>query len=250
MLNPSKIISSIKMDLGVIGIALPFDNIDEVIMEVIKIKTLPTFSTYSPFYVPLEIKTDELTLIDRKAGSSIYELPDEFGDREIMFVRDIEQRDHDTNYNTTNSSSSNYGYYMGDMCAYGYQDLMLAQAELNLVGAATKGPSFKFYPPNKIEIFNESAGISGRYKLEVALEHSENLSTVPKTSRESFLKLATLDVKKFMYDNLKHYDNLETAYAQINLKIDDWQSAEQDRAALLEKWDSVYHLDVNQYIII
>ena len=29
MINPSRLVSSIKMDLGLIGIRMPFDNVDE-----------------------------------------------------------------------------------------------------------------------------------------------------------------------------------------------------------------------------
>ena len=41
-MNPSQLLTSIKMDLGIYGLRLPFDNPDEAMMEVIKLKTLKT----------------------------------------------------------------------------------------------------------------------------------------------------------------------------------------------------------------
>ena len=45
------------------------------------------------------------------------------------------------------------------------------------------------------------------------------------------------------YDYMKHYNELSTAHGSINLKIDDWANASQDRDALLDKWDDTFHLD-------
>ena len=39
MLSMSRVITSIKMDLGVYGLSLPFDNPDEALRNVIKIIT-------------------------------------------------------------------------------------------------------------------------------------------------------------------------------------------------------------------
>ena len=53
-----------------------------------------------------------------------------------------------------------------------------------------------------------------------------------------------LDVKQFLYNTLKLYDGIPTAFGNINLKIDDYQSAEGDRNALLDKWRDSFHLDM------
>ena len=52
------------MDLGVYGMSLPFDNPDEALRNVIKIKTLPTFSQFSPQYMSFMINTTELEAAD------------------------------------------------------------------------------------------------------------------------------------------------------------------------------------------
>lgn len=246
MINPSRLVSSIKMDLGLAGIKLPYDNIDELIMEIVRVKTLPVFNELSPYLVPLKIDTDQLEIAERKTKSIVYWLPDVFGDREIMMVTDIE-----SDCDEFHQSAYDVGLfaYSGYMNFYGFQDMMLAQANANMLSTISKGPTFNFIPPNKIEIFSDYS-TGNRYRLEVGLAHAENLSTIPSTSYGSFIQLATLDVKKYMFDNLKHYDNLSTSYGQLSLRIDDWSGAEGERQQLLEKWSQTYHMDLNQFIVV
>ncbi len=243
MINTSRVITSIKMDLGVYGLALPFDNPDEALLNVIKIKTLPTFSQFSPYYMTFMINTSELQSSSNSTyQSKIFTIPNMFGDRDILFVRSID----------LDLSELADGYvdpiYIGN--EINYEDLMTAQATANLMSLAIPSVTFKFHPPNKIELFNTGLAFDNRYKVTVALEHSENLTTIPKTSWTSFMKLATLDVKKFLYDNLKLYGNLQTAYGNIDIKIDDWSNAEQERNDLIREWEDSWHLDDEQYIII
>ena len=245
MINPSKLVSSIKMDLGLIGIRMPFDNVDELIMEIIKIKTLPVFNELYPYKTFIIINTNELQVVDTKVESITYVLPDVFGDRQIMMINDVQPEQDQL----THRSAYDTGLYTYDLtsCYCGYQELMLAQAQANLLSSAMKGTTFRFIPPNQLEIF-DGYGVSNLYRVEVCLEHSENLTTLPATTYTSFLKLATLDVKKYMYDNLKHYDNLATSYGQIAMRIDDWSGAQDERQQLIEKWAQTYHLDLNQFI--
>jgi hypothetical protein len=52
-------------------------------------------------------------------------------------------------------------------------------------------------------------------------------------------------MKMFLYNTLKMYDNIPTAFGNINLKIDDLQSAEESRNTLLDKWRDTFHLDMD-----
>jgi hypothetical protein len=90
----------------------------------------------------------------------------------------------------------------------------------------------------------------GEIDIEFAVEHTENLSSIPPTAFESFHELAELDIKIFLYNTLKHYNEIQTAYGTISLKIDDWANAEQDRKDLIEKWRDLYHLDGEVFYII
>lgn len=247
MINMSKLISSIKLDMGLMAMATPFDNLDNLIREIIIIRTLPIFNEMYPNNVPLLIDTNELELLERRPESSVYVLPDVFGDAEIMMVTNMEAVYDETRY-SSDYNTSIFAYGMTP-CFCGYQELMMAQAQANMLSAASKGPTFKFIPPNMIEIFT-GYSMGNNYRLTIALSHAENLSTIPATCYTSFLKLATLDVKVYLYNTLIHYDNLSTAYGQLSLNIDRWSGAEDDRRSLIEKWEQTYHLDLSNIYFI
>lgn len=247
MINVSKLITSIKLDLGLVAMATPFDNLDELIREIVVVRTLPVFDELYPYIVPLQIDTNELEMLERRSESSIYRLPDVFGDAQIMMITHMEPIYDDDRYSHDyNTSMFSYGV---TPCIFGYQELMLAQAQANMLSAAAKGTTFQFIPPNMIEIFSGYA-MGNTYRLSIALSHADNLSTLPATCYGSFLKLATMDVKVYLYNTLIHYDNLSTAYGQLSLNIDRWSGAEDDRRALLEKWEQTYHLDLSNIYFI
>ena len=247
MINISKLISSIKLDLGLVAMATPFDNLDELIREIIVIRTIPVFDELHPYIVPLQIDTNELDMVEKRSESTVYRLPDVFGSAQIMMITHMEPLyDNDRYSHDYNTSLFSYGV---TPCIYGYQELMLAQAQANMLSTAAKGITFQFIAPNMIEIFSGYA-MGNTYRLSVAITHADNLSTIPATCYGSFLKLATLDVKNYLYNTLIHYENLSTAYGQLSLNIDRWSNAEDDRRALIEKWEQTYHLDLSNIYFI
>jgi hypothetical protein len=247
MINISKLISSIKLDLGLTAMATPFENLDELIREIIIVRTVPVFDELYPYIVPLQIDTNELTMVEKRTESTVYMLPNVFGNAEIMMITHMEPiYDNDRYSNDYNTSMFSYGV---TPCIFGYQELMMAQAQANMLSSAAKGSTFQFIPPNMIEIFSGYA-MGNTYRLSVAITHADNLSTIPATCYGSFLKLATMDVKVHLYNLLIHYENLSTAYGQLNLNIDRWSNAEDDRRALIEKWEQTYHLDLSNIYFI
>ena len=247
MINISKLISSIKLDLGLTAMATPFENLDELIREIIIVRTVPVFDELYPSIVPLQIDTNDLTMVEKRTESTVYMLPNVFGNAEIMMITHMEPiYDNDRYSNDYNTSMFSYGV---TPCIFGYQELMMAQAQANMLSSAAKGSTFQFIPPNMIEIFSGYA-MGNTYRLSVAITHADNLSTIPATCYGSFLKLATMDVKVHLYNLLIHYENLSTAYGQLSLNIDRWSNAEDDRRALIEKWEQTYHLDLSNIYFI
>ena len=64
--------------------------------------------------------------------------------------------------------------------------------------------------------------------------------TIPPTMMETFEQLAQADVAKFLYENLKYYDGLETVYASMDLKLDQLSSEADKRDDLVEKLDEAH----------
>jgi hypothetical protein len=55
--------------------------------------------------------------------------------------------------------------------------------------------------------------------------------------------LAVLDVEMTLYNLLKNMNNVGSAFKEIQLKIDEWSSAEGNRKTLIDKWTETFHLD-------
>ena len=162
MLNLSKLISSIKMDLGVYGMALPFDNPDEMFRDVLELKTIPTFSQFQPYYLPLKLDLDKIPCIEKNVNYCIYELPDAFGDAEILFIKKLEE-----DLDTFTHGYLDTGALMGNLS---WGDMMMGQANANLSSMAMPAVTFEYLAPNKVKIFNDSFMYSRKVRLEVALE--------------------------------------------------------------------------------
>ena len=77
-------------------------------------------------------------------------------------------------------------------------------------------------------------------------KQDQSLQSIRPTAEESFFKLAVLDVKENLYQLVKHYTTIQTAYGTVELKIDDWADAANERKELINQWDDSYHLDLGQ----
>ena len=224
----------LKLKLGLMNIATPFENLDDTILTIINDVTLPVFSIYNPVKESLTLNTHDLELLEKKADYEKYLLP-EFTNRKLIYVFDVRY---------DNSVLSGLGYYGGGMPLMQgnlLNQLTLANAGAQVMSLAIPKMTFKFEPPRTLTIYN--AYSSAKIVLDLGFTHDKSLASIPETCREAFMQLALLDCKENLYPTLKHYTELNTAIGNINLKIDDWANAEEERKSLIEKWDDTYHLD-------
>ena len=93
-----------------------------------------------------------------------------------------------------------------------------------------------FEPPNKIRLqsatCNDVGGIS-KFHVWVLLEHNPNLTTISPTQMETFESLAQADIAQFLYRYLKYYDQLQTVYATIDLKLQDLENEANKRDEII-----------------
>lgn len=239
-MNMSKVASSLKMSLGLYGITLPFkDPITEkptptenVIMDVLTTVTIPEYSEFVPWMREGTINIKSLKCINEREG--IYILPAFLTTTPVKYVSDVSLPYHNTR-----------GTY-GDIApAYGInrsaQGVITSQAYMMLAGQMRAEPTFKYLGNNKIQLFGyPKVDLS----FSVACEHEPNGETIEDSCYDSFMELATLDMKIFLYNTLKLYDEIPTAFGPIKLKIDEYQSAEGDRKTLLDQWRETFHLDM------
>lgn len=235
-MNLSQLITRIKINCGLYSIALPFENPDAVIADVIQNITLRTFSTYAPYYERLRFDLHSLERLEKHANYEVYLLPDVFSQRELLFIRDVRYDESDI---------SGIGYWgggipilHGNMIRQG----ILSNAGMNLSNKMIPRLNFKYEHPRKVTLYNVLS--SCKLVFEVALMHDKNLVSISPTQEESFFNLAVLDVKDMLYQTLKHYSDMQTAYGNINLKLEEWQQASSERKALLDEWEGMYQMDV------
>ena len=238
-MNISKCISQLKMMLGLYAITLPFKDedtnkpipVENVIHDVLTTMTIPIFSDYVPWMRECEIGITKLKVVDERLG--IYMLPAELTLTPIKYVADVRM-----------PYMNNRGSYGDISPAYGIsrsvQGVATSQAYMMLAGQMRAEPTFEYLGENKVRLYGWPKTI---LKFKVACEHEENGETILSSCYSSFMQLAKLDTKMMLYNSLKLYDGIPTAFGEIKLKTEDWQSAEADRDTLLEKWDDTFHVD-------
>lgn len=243
-MNASELLTRLKMDLGIYALSLPFEDPDKAIMEVIQNVTLKTFSSFHPQRVQLtfDLNKNELEPVEQAYNQSCFLIPDDlFGDREIYMIMDVKPR------SKLLGNGFMSPYFDGSVDTY--NTLMMTAANANLTSIAAPPITFKYEAPNKLYIYN-LATYYGVIDVIFGVEHTKNLMSIPPTAVESFYELALIDVKRMLYGAMKHYNEIQSAYGTVSLRIDDWQNAESERKDLIERWRDVYHLDFEQFYII
>jgi hypothetical protein len=64
--------------------------------------------------------------------------------------------------------------------------------------------------------------------------------TIPPSQMETFEELAVSDVATFLYEQLKMYDNLETTFSNIDLKLASLEEKARQREQIKEKLENSY----------
>lgn len=240
-MNMSTVASSLKMQLGLYGLTLPFKDpvtnqpipTENVIMDVLKTMTIPRYSQFVPWIREGTINIKSLKCIDHTEG--IYLLPNILTITPVMYVADVSM-----------PFKNNKGAYGDVFPPYGVnrtaQGVYTANAYLMLAGQMRNEPTFEYLGSNKIKLYGFP---SSEVTIRVACQHEVNGETIEDSCYDSFMQLAELDTKIFLYNSLKLYDGIPTAFGNINLKIDEWQSAESERNSLLETWRDTFHLDMD-----
>lgn len=101
----------------------------------------------------------------------------------------------------------------------------------SLMNISTK--SFEFLPPNRLKL--KGFGSHDIVYLDCKVTYP-SWGHVPESISIVSEQLAKLDVKIYLWGELKLYDKLESADGAIDLKIDDWANAESERQELLDNW--------------
>lgn len=245
--NMSNLLNKIERRLGTKPLNLPDDISKDKWADIIIHDTLVTFSRYYPHAFKYELGPD-----DKKDGC-YYLDEDVVGGAKILGIRDISWEDFATD-SLGIQENAGYGIYDFLGANYGMVDVALLQMRADHMSIFNNGVYPVFEPPNRIRLqsatCNDVGGIS-RFHVWVLLEHNPNLTTISPTQMETFESLAQADIALYLYRYLKYYDQLQTVYATIDLKLQDLESeaAKRDEVINYIKESYVSASNANQPLI-
>lgn len=229
-LNISYALRYIKRMIGATHMQLPIE--DDDIIEIIKQESLYTYSKYFPFQFNIVINEK-----DRVQGEHGVYYIDGQG-LEILGVSKVFRNTvYDNNFYSDN-------YYERGLLMSPIESIAV-QTNTDLMSMSQIPNTFNFIPPNRVEVFPKQLECENM-TVTIKTVHPEHLNTIPISMREEFLRLCLYDVRISLYQILKHYNELNTAVGTINLRLEDYEKAEDDRRELLEKFEQKFLHEANR----
>lgn len=244
-MNISDVVNDIKLTQGLNTIALPFDDPVDVVIAKILETTVREYSEFKPYKQEAYALRKNLRAPSEAAGKmGIYMLPPECTTTKVKTARaEITGSMVQDDMVTTNTFT--VGTPFVGFGSYYPQDILNAQmtgAAINkYAGLSSQAPNSKYLGYNKIQLFNFPDVCAIKFTVERV--HDPSLETIPETCYETFVELATLDVQRTLYNQIKNMNNIGSAFKEIQLKIEDWSGAEKEQKSLMEKWRGNFHLD-------
>lgn len=232
----NNLLDKIERRLGVRQLKLPdYLTKDKWATKVIANETLDTFSRYFP-------NSMHFTLDLSQRNINGYYLLDEYvpDSVEIIGVRDIDwslfSRD-----SLRLQEAQGYGTYDFMTNQYGLDDIALLQMRADHMSLFNNQIFVEYKPPNMIKLSTVTGADITRgmrsFPVELLIKHAPNLMTIPPTMMEIFEELAEADVARFLYEELKYYDGLETVYTNIDLKMSDLEGKASKRDDIVQRLD-------------
>lgn len=237
------LLNKIERRLGLSVLPLPDAIAKNTWHTVIEEDTIPTFSRYFPYKITVIIdnscEKDGFYFIDKDIPEGC----------KILGVKDVDWQSYrcDPRYDQHGIGFTRYDFMGYD---YAPDSVALAQAAADFTSLFNLGIYPEFLYPNKIKLVSVRGTPVSRYRpfpLQVFIEHPANLMTISPTMMETFEKLAQADIATMLYQQLKYYDNAETVYANLDLKLDDLRSWSEKREDIVRELDEAHVSTANEF---
>ena len=159
--------------------------------------------------------------------------------------------DNTTNNSSLGSTSLGGGYYYPSFaCPSATFDSILAlQTNADFASLYNRGLYIDFEYPNRFAIKglgNTNYDLKS-FTVILLVEHS-SLNTISPTKMETFEGLAQADIARFLWMNLRYYDNLETIYVNIDIKLSELQEEASKRDQIIDDIKNAYVSPANDNI--
>lgn len=244
-MNISDVINDIKLPLGLNTIALPYKEPPEMVIKRIIETSVRTFSQFKPQIKECQAERKNLRYANEyEKASGIYFIPEQLTTTEVSYCDAYPISSNSKNDQVSVNAFTVVSPFVG-FGSYYPQDIMNATitgAAVNkFTGVTSKVPTSKWLGYNKIRLVDWP--LQSFIHFVAKCDHELSCETIPTSCRESFIKLATLDVERTLYSEIKNMNNVGSAYKEILIKIEDWSGAQAARDELVNSWTESFHLD-------
>ena len=251
------LLNKIERRLGLVPLAphlpefLQKDKWGDVIMQ----DTIVSFSRYYPNKFVFLVSDETCYKRKDQEGITWYFIKDEIlQGNKILGGYDINWSDTTNNNASLGATSLGGGFYypsLGQGCLpAAYETIVTMQGMADVMSLYNRAVYVEFRPPNNrfcVKGIGNTNYDLERFSMILLLEH-KSLSTISPTMMEIFEKLAMADIASFLYQNLKYWDGLDTAYVNIDLKLAELDKVADTRESIIEELKNSYVSTSNEAI--
>lgn len=231
----------------------------QYMMKILRNVTLPSLNELHPCIYRTCINVSQLVVLpdeSRDVGMVGYRIPLELtrGQRILGIKQCFPGSSSTLTSPSTTTHATNYinGLWTGAYPnRYGrmssanlYESVLTANlmyADMQLLGQIKEAPTPRFEAPNILWL-NRAYEHSGTLDITFRLENDDNLLSIPDSAFEAVKRLFILDLKASIYNEYGIMSSLETPFGTIDLKIEDWSSAYDQRTELYDTYMATSHL--------
>ena len=230
IITPQLLLKKVKRKLGLR--TLPVTYTDDEILDILYEDTLPTFSIYFPTTFTMKIdlahcKHAPVDTTNRAQRAYFLDLP--YG-MTVLEVSDLQY--FDGSISDYYAPQFNYGDSFEIFNTQIMQGMIESMIAVPIV--------YEFQQPNILIIEEPNGTLPSVVTCTFNIVHSKDLSTIRYTYLDFITELFCIDCKIAFYEEMKRYNNIDTTFNEIDLKIDDWENAKDKREELLEKWENKF----------
>lgn len=222
-------------------------------VKVIQQDTLVEFSRYFPNQFKMIINDQTCNKkLDKETNTMWYYIKDEIlQGAKLLGLKDIDWTDvSSANSSMTNGSIGTYYYPSGMPCIEATLESVLAlQMAADTASLYNRGIYIDFQYPNRFclkGLANTNYDLSS-FVVVLLVEHM-SINTISPTMMSIFEELAQADIANYLYMNLRYFDGIDTAYINIDLKLNELQEVAGKRESILEEIKNSYVSAANSAI--
>ena len=252
----NKLFQAAEFECGRVLKILPEKEIGspkQYMTKVLEISTLPSLDILYPRIITISI--GDLTPIGTRGNNVGYRIPfNKTEGLEIISVRSLVTKTTneqisgiDMNNVATTNNVRMYAYHnrFGRYSSANmYEAIVTAQinyADRMALSQVLEAPTPRFEAPNILWL-NRSASGYASYDVQLCTKNDPNLVTIDDRVFEAVKRLFILDLKAAIYGEYGILSTIETPFGTIDLKIEDWSNARQERQDLYDQYESMSHL--------